>query len=268
MITVLILTSFSTYSQENKDSVKSKLPQDTMKISPVPEISTGKDTINLQNKSVTNINPSNEVQVKKDSLSIQSKPTYNPKFKNYKLNRMYVKATKDYEKKEYNAAMAVLDSVIHAQPTDSLLLPLLYLSRGNNKIKVGDPASAIEDYNLALQINPSFSIALSNRGVAKHILGKDAEAVEDLAKAISIKPDYAEAYYNRGISYFSLKKYSEAISDFSKALKFKPDYLEALNNRSVAKFHYGDIAGACDDLNKAVALGDSDALELINDQCK
>jgi tetratricopeptide (TPR) repeat protein len=244
---LILLFNIKVFSQEIKDTINNVVSKDTLK------------------QAVFDSTSLNKVQ---PSLTLESKPLYNPKLNNYKINRLYVKANKNYENKKYESALNDLNAAIQSQPPDSLMLPVLYLLRANIRVKEGNAGAALEDYNNAIQLNSGFSIAYSNRGVAKHMLGNDSAAIADYTKAISINNSYAEAYYNRGISYFALKNYDKAIFDFTKALKFKEAYIEALNNRAVARFHSGDIAGACDDLNKAVGLGDSDAIELINEQCK
>ena len=42
-------------------------------------------------------------------------------------------------------------------------------------------------------------------------------AIQDYDRAIQLDPSYASAYYNRGYSYYKLGQYQPAIQDYDKA---------------------------------------------------
>ena len=60
---------------------------------------------------------------------------------------------------------------------------------------------AISYYTKAIEINPDYAAAYSNRGLAYHQQGNLPQAISDYTKAIEINPNYAEAYSNRGASH-------------------------------------------------------------------
>ena len=43
-------------------------------------------------------------------------------------------------------------------------------------------------------------------------------AIEMFNKAISLNPTFDKAYYNRGVAYYEKHSYNEAISDFNKTI--------------------------------------------------
>ncbi|MBW4572721.1 MAG: tetratricopeptide repeat protein [Tolypothrix carrinoi HA7290-LM1] len=91
----------------------------------------------------------------------------------------------------------------------------------------GNYASAIEDLNQVLQINPKIAEAYYNRGLAQNILGNHQLAIEDYTKAIRINSKFVEAYRNRGISNSTLGNYPRAIEDYNTALSLDPSLSEA-----------------------------------------
>ena len=49
---------------------------------------------------------------------------------------------------------------------------------------------AIQDYDKAIQLDPSYTLAHDNRGIAYRNLGQDAKADADKTKACSLKSKY------------------------------------------------------------------------------
>ena len=69
----------------------------------------------------------------------------------------------------------------------------------------------------------------------KKNLGKYEEAIKDYDKAIELDPDYSDAYNNRGLAKYYLDKYGEAIKDFNKVIELTPNYTNAYYDRGNAK---------------------------------
>lgn len=93
-----------------------------------------------------------------------------------------------------------------------------YYDAGNNA------AEAMKYYDLSLSRNPSYLLALNNRGILKGKSGQISPAIADFEQAIRLKPDYAEAWYNRGIAYFQAGEPERACADWkeSASLGFAP----------------------------------------------
>jgi tetratricopeptide (TPR) repeat protein len=51
------------------------------------------------------------------------------------------------------------------------------------KDNLDDFAGAMDDYDMAIKLNPEYVEAHNNRGIAKKVLGKHEEAEADFAKA-------------------------------------------------------------------------------------
>jgi tetratricopeptide (TPR) repeat protein len=105
---------------------------------------------------------------------------------------------------------------------------------------------AIDAYNKAIELNPSYADAYIHRGNCYKALNqvlspcKHADinlnrelALADYNKAIELNPSYAEAYNNRGNYYRDLGEYNLALADYDKAIELNSNYIEAYLSRGV-----------------------------------
>lgn len=104
--------------------------------------------------------------------------------------------------------------------------PSWYYRRGWYADKVGRWDEAIEDYNMAITINPQYAYALLCRGQLYHFQGKEDLARKDFEKVISIEPwpredDNPCAQY----AYFYLGDKAKAIAFTDSVLIMHPDNL-------------------------------------------
>ena len=82
-------------------------------------------------------------------------------------------------------------------------------------------------YQKALELQPSFPLALRGLGRTYLAMGNGAAAQAALTAAIDSDPTSAEAYYELGESYLLLKNPAKAKAAFQKAVQLKPDSPEA-----------------------------------------
>jgi hypothetical protein len=110
-----------------------------------------------------------------------------------------------------------------------------FFEEGERNYKLGNKQEAIDDYDLAIKINPNYSDAYYNRGLAKYELGNKQQSIADYDQAIKINPNYSDAYYNRGTAKSDLGNKREAIADYEKAAELyskqgkEKDYQDAVN---------------------------------------
>jgi tetratricopeptide (TPR) repeat protein len=74
----------------------------------------------------------------------------------------------------------------------------------------------------AIEINPRFAEAYSNRGNAQQDSGDLADSIADYDSAIKIDPSFAKAYGNRGLARLSQGDKVGAEKDFDHCLKLDP----------------------------------------------
>ncbi|XP_041453445.1 tetratricopeptide repeat protein 32-like [Lytechinus variegatus] len=77
-----------------------------------------------------------------------------------------------------------------------------------------------EDNELLLKV----ASALNDRGQIKYRRVDFDDAIEDYTLALQHKPDFSVAFYNRGQIHYRLGRFQEGISDFQKALAIQPDF--------------------------------------------
>jgi tetratricopeptide (TPR) repeat protein len=76
------------------------------------------------------------------------------------------------------------------------------------------------------------SILINNEGLEHDKNGRYKDALDCFYKAIELNPHYANAYSNRGNVYQHMKEYDLAIIEFNKTLKINPHHLVTLFNRA------------------------------------
>ncbi len=132
-----------------------------------------------------------------------------------------------------------------------------FLMRGENKSLNGDLTGAVEDFNQALQLDPSSADAHNHRGIVRHRLRDIKGAMEDFNQVLRLAPSSADAYNNRGLIRAELSDIKGAMEDFNQALRLDPNLANAYNNRGVIRHRIGDTEGAIKDFNQALLLQDN-----------
>ena len=158
--------------------------------------------------------------------------------------------TQALSEKDYQKAIQLYSEAIELDPN----FAEAYSNRGYAKYLLGEEENALQDYDKAIELNPNLSEAYNNRGNAKESLGDENGALEDFDKAIELNPDYANAYNNRGVVKRELGDTAEAMIDFNKAIRLRGNFPEAYCNRGVLKEKIGDNDGALLDYNVAIDL--------------
>ena len=78
------------------------------------------------------------------------------------------------------------------------------------------------------------AVAFLSRGNAYNGLGQYDRAIEDYDQAILLKPSYAKAFVNRGNAWLRKGDPDRAIQDYDEALRLDPSDTIAQDNRRVA----------------------------------
>ncbi len=126
------------------------------------------------------------------------------------------------------------------------------LQTGVEAMKNGDYSHAIQYFTQAIEEQPDFAPAYSNRCLAYLQLQDYQNAVADCTTAIDLTPENPEIYLNRGIAYYRQGNYTQAIADDDKAIALQPHDFRGYYNRGVARAALGDRASAISDYNLAL----------------
>jgi len=115
------------------------------------------------------------------------------------------------------------------------LLACVINSRGYAKEKAGQLEAAMEDYNLAIRLNPEYAKPYNNRGSIKFKQIDYLGAIQDYELAIGLDPCFADAYYNRGLARAKLQDFQGARADLHRAVELDPDNEDAIQGREIIK---------------------------------
>jgi protein O-mannosyl-transferase len=115
----------------------------------------------------------------------------------------------------------------------------LHTNLGLELFLQGKRDQAIDHYREALRLQPDFVYAHVNLGAALLADGKTDQAMIHCREAIRIKPDSAQAYNCIGNIYYTKADMTEAIASYSRALQIDKSYAEAANNLGVALIQIG-----------------------------
>jgi tetratricopeptide (TPR) repeat protein len=140
--------------------------------------------------------------------------------------------------------------VRHSETTDELM-NLSFGQEHNNSgfdhfIK-GRLKNAVEEFSLAVQLDPRFASALNNLAIVLMKQGALEQAQTRLQFAMSLDADSAVLYNNLGIFNFMKKDYDSAVAAFNKALEIDP-------NLSAAYINLGDLMYLKGQAQSAISL--------------
>jgi tetratricopeptide (TPR) repeat protein len=132
--------------------------------------------------------------------------------------------------------------------------PLAYNNRGMAFYKLGKLDKAMEDFDRAIALNPSYIYAYNNRGMAFYRLGKLDKAMKDFDRAIALNPSYIDAYNNRGMVFDDSGMANKALEDYNTAIRLNPSHYKAYNNLGTLYGKAGVFDRAIESFNAAIAL--------------
>ena len=98
-----------------------------------------------------------------------------------------------------------------------------YLEQGVAYIQSGQLKEAIDEFNKAIDLDPSIAIAYLYRGIAYAGQDRLDEALADYTRAIDLNPDDPAPYLYRGSIFLQQGAVDAAIADFTKAIELDPD---------------------------------------------
>ncbi|MEW5962495.1 MAG: tetratricopeptide repeat protein [Pseudomonadota bacterium] len=104
-------------------------------------------------------------------------------------------------------------------------------------LDVEQPRRALAACNRAIDVNPNFYEAFSNRSLALQGLGDLESALADASHALDLNPSCPITRANRGFLYERSGRPSEAIADYEAALRAMPDL--ALAREGLARLRQG-----------------------------
>jgi len=113
---------------------------------------------------------------------------------------------------------------------------------------------AIEKFEEAVKLNPSFALAHYFLGNTFATIGNFKKAETHLRRTIRLKPDYAVAYNDLGNMLVAQGSLEDALAQYMTAIEIKPDYFEAHINLGIYWDNRGDFTKAISLFKKAIQI--------------
>jgi tetratricopeptide (TPR) repeat protein len=128
---------------------------------------------------------------------------------------------------------------------------------------VPEPAAVAGRHAPSLEVQSHIKQAFAYISVAKAAHGTAREenidnAVREFSVAIQKDPNYAEAYSNRAVAYMQQKKFNKAEEDLRRAKELSPDSASIRYNYASLHSLKGNVDLALDEIDAALTKGFSD----------
>ncbi len=127
-----------------------------------------------------------------------------------------------------------------------------YNNRGVAYEKIGDHRAALRDFDQTLKLDPGAVAAYYNRGISYGGLGEPRRAILDYDRAIELDPKLAMAYYSRGLTHAKIAEHQHASGDFDRTIELDPKFRDAYLHRGAAYFRLNKYQQALTDFDRAI----------------
>lgn len=153
-------------------------------------------------------------------------------------------------------AVALCTDALKRYPNESRIYNLRSTARHHQR----DYQAALEDANVAIQLNPNNAQYYNSRGVTLHEMRWLEEALKDKNKAVQLAPNNARYYNSRSTTLHEMKRFGRALEDANQAIQLDPDNAQYYDSRSATLRELKRLEEALDDETKAVQLEPQNAL--------
>jgi tetratricopeptide (TPR) repeat protein len=127
-----------------------------------------------------------------------------------------------------------------------------------------DKEAALEAFDAALAADPNFALAHSNRASALAEDGKLEEALASAREAIRLDATVPSYHHNLGLILTKLGRPEEAVAAYEEALQRDPGYATAMMSLANAYHGLGRTTDAIASYRRLVALAPNDPVSLNN----
>ncbi len=155
----------------------------------------------------------------------------------------------------YGLAVEQFQTAVEIEPSDEDGLR----GEADALVKLGNPSEAEKAYRRAISLKPDYWGVYSWLGKFYYDQARYPEAISQFKKVIELAPNNYRGYSNLGAMYVAQGKYTEALAPLSKSIEIRPN-LEAFNNLGNAYFELRQFSGAAEAFQRGLSLDDSDWL--------
>lgn len=122
--------------------------------------------------------------------------------------------------------------------------PKTHNNMGDLYLLRGEYLKAIEEFEIAIHLNPRYGAAFHGLASAHKNLRHDVLAVQNYEQALAINPRIWQSYQGLATIYFTKKDYAKAIGYMQKAVELEPERSVLHSNLGVMHFQSGDMDSA------------------------
>ncbi|MFN3996755.1 tetratricopeptide repeat protein [Algoriphagus sp.] len=143
-----------------------------------------------------------------------------------------------------------------------------YKQRGFYRMNHQDISGAIEDFSIAISMDPEDSESYFYRGKIYYRQKNWGKAEADFSDAIAIEPENPDYYLARGQSRYVSENLEAAVADFTIVISLDPEFASGFYHRGITYQRMGKLSDACPDLLEAKNLGMDEAGKAREKVCK
>jgi tetratricopeptide (TPR) repeat protein len=164
-----------------------------------------------------------------------------------------------FNKAEYDRAVQDFNEAIRLYPT----YPALYNGRGNALTGKAEFDRAMKDFDEAIRQNPNYFNAYEGRAKVWFEKGDLDRAIADSDEAIRLNPTAAVTFNNRGNFWRKKGDLDKSLADLDEAIRLAPKYANAYSNRGETWRQKGDLEHAIEDQNRAIEINPGIAVSFV-----
>lgn len=161
--------------------------------------------------------------------------------------------------KNYEAAIGVLDTIVHIIPGYAPALNM----RAQVHIQQEDTMAALADLEASLKINKYDSEIYATRALVYLQQKRYKDAETDLTYAIHLNPK-SGYYINRALTRYYRQELRGAMSDYDLALDLEPNNVLGRYNRGLLRAQVGDDNRAIEDFNIVIEYEPDNTMAIFN----
>jgi lipoprotein NlpI len=129
-----------------------------------------------------------------------------------------------------------------------------YFTRAAEWVSQGKHDRAIQDLDLAIELDPKVPGQYLNRALSLSELGEHERAIGDYAAALKLAPDDVRMYIGRAVEWTVMGDYKRALADYEEVIRRQPKNMSGHFGRGRVRFYAGDFMQAASDLLRAHQL--------------
>jgi tetratricopeptide (TPR) repeat protein len=164
---------------------------------------------------------------------------------------LHLSGLKALEASDPTSALALFEKALALNPHNGAY----WNNQGNAYTALGRHDLAVENYlaAIALEKSPPY-LVYYNLASAYFQLGQWASAMAQFDVAVQCEPERYEAYFGRGLVWDEMSEPSMAIQSYADALERNPSFAQAFNNMGIAFQNLGVESAALECFDNALTL--------------